>query len=165
MFTEHDVRVVKHAGPTITSITVAAGHAIYPGEPLKVATVYAGLFATGDPVYAVDIMLGISRKEATHTSAANGTVEIITMIPMKTVLRWTATNTTKVNTQAKIDALNMDWVCCDYTDPAYTIDEDQADDPNLNGLGIIGGDPVKFTLDVIVSAFVTFAAPTPTSQP
>lgn len=156
MFTENDIQVVKHPGPTMTFLSDSSATGMYYGEPVKLVTVYAGLFETGDPVIGTDAMMGIVRKQSSHTSAADGEVEVITMIPGRTVLRWNSENS--VATQGAIDDLQGD-VCVSVIATNYYLD-DNDDDPNVHGFGIIGGDPVKYTLDTFVSLLVTFGAPT-----
>lgn len=158
MFTENDIQVVKHPGPTMTFLSDTSATGIYPGEPLKLVTVYAGLFESGDPEVGTDAMMGIARKASSHTSAADGTVEVITMIPGRTILRWNSESSGHVDTQAKIDNLQGDVFSCSISTNFYLDSDD--DDPNVHGFGVIGGDPIKYTLDTFVSLLITFGAPT-----
>lgn len=159
MFDENDVKIVKGGGPTIGMAVYLGAVAILPGEPVKLNNQYALQFATDAPIVGTDLMLGIAHNTSTHTSTVSGRVEITTILPMRTVLRWNAETTTRVNTQAKINALRNSWITCDLTGTTFTIDEDDTSQYEINGLGVIGGDPVEFTLDVLVSALCTFAAP------
>lgn len=167
MFNENDVQVIKHPGPVTTYLSedytsATRSVTLKPGEPVKVKAEYAALLATGDPEAGSgkDMMLGIVQKEGTETSGAEGYVEVITMIPNRTVLKWHMKTPGNKNTQALIDDMINDWIVCDLTSTKFTIAEDDADDPDVNGLGIIGGDPVAGTLNTYVSARVTFQAPT-----
>ena len=159
MFDENDVKVVKGGGPTVKFLSDASATAINQGEPVKLVTKYAGLLADGDPEVGTDLMLGVTHKASTHTSTVDGVVEVTTLLPMRTVLRWNATATTTVNTQALIDAMLNDWKTCGLSGTTFTIDEAESDDSAVHGFGIIGGDPKEYTLDVFVQALVTFAAP------
>lgn len=164
MFNENDVQIVKHAGPTVKFVSQDTDSAtrstiLQAGEPVKVSTAYAALLASGDPEVGSDMMLGIVRKTGTETSAAEGHVEVMTIIPSRTVLKWRMHTPGNMATQALIDADIGDWFTCDLTGTAFTIDEDDDDDPNVNGLGVIGGDPVEGTLNVYVNAMVTLQAP------
>jgi hypothetical protein len=132
MFDENDIIVVKHAGPTFWRPVVAVATAMPPGTPLKVNAAAALALATGDPEIGTDVFLGIAQNTSTHTSALAGVVNIISMIPMLTVLRWHAQTSSNINTAAKIAALVNDWYTCDLTGTVYTIDENDADAPTTN---------------------------------
>lgn len=172
MFTENDVKVVLNAGGTRVCLaedwtTGGETVSLKPGEVVKVGgtgTNFATIIATGDPEVATDELIGVVKKEGTHTSTADGEVEVITLIPVKTVLRAKATTSTNVDTQTELDGLKLDWVCFDLTGSSgtngiITIDEDEATDPNVHGLQIIDGDINDYTLDVIVHAMACSAGP------
>jgi hypothetical protein len=169
--TFNDIKVIKNPGTaytfeasdrTTSSVTVS----MKPGEPVKIHSTneFVVPLETGDPEISTDQFVGIVRKESTESSTVDGKVEVITLVPMSTVLRGKATTSTNINTVAKILALKNDWVCFDLTASSgtngiFTIDENEGDDPNNHGLMILDGDPVGYTLDVIVHANATIAAP------
>jgi len=165
-----DFTVIKHGGAvrvhdTDDRTTSSEDAAMLPGEPIKSNTpASAGEFAiklaTGDPEVATDMMLGIAAKQSTETSSAEGEVEYISLIPNQTVLRAKAHTATNVNTAAKLLALKGHWVTCDLTSSAFTVNEDEATDPNVHGFQILGGDIVKGTLDFVVSSLATQAGTT-----
>jgi len=164
---ENDIKVVKHPGGTIEynaedRTTSGLSATMKPGEPVKVGGTgnnFVTLLATGDPEAGTDEFVGIVRKESTETLTVDGKVEVVTLIPVKTTLRAKAETPTSINTAAKILALTLDWVTFDYDDTNFEIDENENSDPDVHGLQIIAGDPDGLTLDVIVSARVTSAAP------
>lgn len=161
MFNENDIKVVKGGGSTVVFNT-AANQAIKPGEPCKISGANVIIFADSDPEAGTDIMVGIAHKTSTDTASVAGKVEITTMIPMQTVLRWNVTTPANINTQAKIDAMVNYWKSADYeiaATGAFTLD-DAEDDPDTHGFGVIGGDPIGLTLDTYVSMRVTWASPT-----
>lgn len=169
---KNDIQIVKGVGETRTiqtqDRTSSSQTAVYePGEPLKMGTIpYAIALATGDPEIGTDEFLGITRKQSTDTSTADGTVEYKSVLAGATQIRGKATTTTNVNTQAKIDALTGNWIAIDVTGAGtngstgvFTLDENETSDPNVHGFKILGGDPVKFTLDCLVHANASEAAP------
>jgi len=172
MFTENDIKVVRAGGPTRVCITEdrttsSENATVKPGEPVKkggATTNYVLTLATGDPEVGTDEFVGIARKESTETSTVDGEVEVISIIPIRTLLRGKATTSGNIDTQTELDGVKMDWVCFDDTASSgtngiFTIDEDEADDPDVHGLCIIDGDINDYTLDVIVHAMATSAAP------
>lgn len=159
MFNENDVKIVKGGGPVVKFLSFASSTVIYAGHPVKVSTKYAVNLATDAPKVGTDVMLGVTHKQATHSSTVDGVVEVTTLIPNKTVVRWNAETPSRVNTQSQIDALLNNWITCDLNTGVFTINEDDANAYETNGLGVIGGDPVEGTLDVFVNALCTFAAP------
>lgn len=158
----NDIKVVQNPGPTRTydvdDRTSSSAILINPGEPCKVSTNYVIALATGDPEVGTDEMVGIARSTSTETSTVDGTVEIVTILP-QTVLRGDATTSTNVNTAAKLLGLKNDWVAFDLVGTTYTIDEDEATDPNVHGLKVVDGDFEDFWLDVIVHMNASELAP------
>ena len=172
MFRENDVKVVAHGGTTRVykaedTDTASRSLSMKPGEPVKVGGTgsnFAILLATGDPESGTDEMLGIVRKESTETASVDGEVEVVTLIPVKTVLRAQPTTSTSINTQVKLDALKLDWVSFDLTALAgtngiFTIDADEGSDVSNHGLQIIDGDINTGDIDVITHGQATSAAP------
>lgn len=159
---QDDVKVIKNPGTAYLFEVESRGTSgvsatIKQGEPVKLASTttseYLIILATGDPEQGTDQFVGIAKKESTETSALGGKVEIVTLLPMSTVLRAKATTSDNVDTAAEILALKNDWVCFDYT-TAFTIDENEGTDPDAHGLMIIDGDPVEKTLDVFIHPHV-----------
>jgi len=164
----NDVKIVKHAGPALELLAEDRDTASYrsasmkPGEPVVKGGTggnFAEIVNDGGPLVGSHEFIGIVKKESTETSSADGTVEVATIVPGLTVLRANATTSANINTQAKINALVGDWVCFDWDGTNFTIDEDEGDDPNTHSLKILDGDPVAGTLDVLVHALATIAAP------
>ena len=147
----NDLKIVKHGGDTVKFRTDAASTAILFGEPTMIGgggDNYAIALTNGKPVIATDEFLGIAQSVGTHTSTLDGTVLIEVPQTNKSVIRGKATDTTNINTDAKLLALLNDNVAFDLTGTTYTIDEDS--DGNTQGLRIRDGDIVKGTLDVVV---------------
>lgn len=160
-----DISVVKGGGPVRVHdvddrTTSGLARAIYAGEPIKSDTpATAGEFAipvaAGDPEVGTDILLGIPSRDSDETSTADGEIEYITLLPNRTVIRGKGTTAGNIDTAAELLALKGHWVCFDDTSSVYSIDENEATDPNVHGLQIIGGDIVKGTLDCVVSSLCT----------
>jgi hypothetical protein len=164
-----DVKVIRGQGPIRRSrvddrTTSGTTATIKYGEPIKrggTGNNFAILLATGEPQVGSTIqpMLGIAQSESTETSSADGIVAFYSVIPGRTELRAKATTSSNINTDAKILALEHDYVTFDLVSGVFTIDEDEGDDPNVRGLQILRGDSTALTLDVLVHALVTEAAP------
>jgi len=165
---ENDVKVIKNGGEvreyraedqTTASYRSAT---IKAGEPVVVGGTgnnFAEIAGTGGPLVGTHEFIGISAAESDDTSSADGHVLVQTIKPAQTVLQGNANTSTNVNTQTKINALVNDWVTFDYDGTNFTIDEDEGSDPNVHSLKIVDGDPVKGTLDVLVHAMASEAAP------
>ncbi len=124
-----------------------------PGEPVKRSTYYATFLESDDPQVGTDEVLGVVAKESTETSTVDGEVEVVTLIPGQTVWRMNPLTSTNINTAAKLLAYLNNAVQGDWNSGYGTywyIDEDQTNDPNVNGFRIVGGDYEKLTLDAIV---------------
>ena len=162
---QDDIKVVKNPGTvriyqTSDWITEPSRSAtMKPGEPVKDCPDghQATLIEDGDPALGTDVFLGIIDAESTDTSMADGEVKVVTLIT-GTVLRG------KANTAGNLTAANLllyynNNVLFNVASGAFTIDENLADDPNVNGLRIIAGDVKMGTLDVIPHFMVTEHAP------
>lgn len=120
---------------------------------------------TGAPVVGSDEVLGLARKQGTETSSADGNVEVIGFIPGLTVTRGYATTSTNVNTATKLAALIGEWIYIDITaltstNGHFTFDENEDNsEPNKGSFKIIDGDIIKYTVDCLIHANVTWAAP------
>ena len=145
---------------TTSSVTAA----INPGEPLKIASTedFVIPFLTGDGEIATDTFVGLARKLSTETSTVDGVVEYIMPIPGRTILRGKATTAANVDSVSEIEDLVGNYVAVDVTTNTgtngdFTIDEDEASDPNGNMLLILRGNAVKSTLDCLVHVLATAA--------
>ena len=141
-----------------SSITAA----INPGEPLKISGVFLIPLATGDPEIGTDAFAGLARKQSTESATVNGVVEVLVPIPGKSIIRGQATDSSAVDTDAEILALVGNYVNADNTTLAttngdFTIDENEASDPNGNAFMIMRGNAVKGTLDCLVHVLSTIA--------
>jgi hypothetical protein len=164
---ERDIEIVKNPGGVLTfqaedRNTSGLSATMKYGEPVKVAGTgsnFVQLLATGDPEISTDEFVGIVNKESTETASADGEVEVQTLIPFLSVLRGKATTSGNIDTASELLGVINDWVTFDYASSTFTIDEDEGSDPNVHGLCIITGDINDGTLDVIVHANATHAAP------
>jgi hypothetical protein len=136
--------------------TSSATATIKAGEPVKQSNSnYALLLATGDPEQGTDAFIGIAHNESTETSTAEGWLDVDIVVPYITRLRGRATTSANINTAAKLLGVLQDSVTFDLTSGAFTIDEDEGDDPNVHSLVIVDGDIAKGTLDVYVKPLAT----------
>lgn len=148
---KYDVEIVKTGGAHEVTFLTAAATSLYPGDPVKKNGDYVTRVATGDPEIGTDEFIGVCLNASTDTASAAGEVRVMVFAP-DTVGRIKATTSGNVDTDAKINALKMHSVAFDVDSTTVTIDEDEADDPNVHGLYIIGGDKDKGTLDFIVNS-------------
>jgi len=159
-----DIEVIKGRGPVRVAkvddrTTSGTSATLKAGEPLKKSGNFAILCATGDPEVGTDEFLGVAAAESTETSTADGQVSYLSIVPGLTELRGKATTPGNMDTDAELLGLLGDYVAFDLTAGVFTIDEDEGDDPNVHGLKIVAGDIVRGTLDVLVHALATEAAP------
>lgn len=160
-----DIKIIKHPGPTRVydvddRTTSGAAASIKPGEPVKKGGSgdnFVILLATGDPEIGTDEFVGVARAESTETATVDGTVEVVTLIPNRTVLRAKVTTPANIDTAAELLGIKNDSVTFDLANGIFTVDEDEGSDPNVHGLRIIGGDIVKGTVDFIVNVLATDA--------
>ncbi len=147
---KNDVKIIKTGGGREETFLTAAATTLYPGDPVKKNGDYVIRLEDGDPEIGTDEMVGVCVAASTDTASVAGTVRVFMPAP-DTVLRMKAHTSTNVNTKAKIDALKMHAVCCGVSSTTVTINEDEADDPNVHGFWIIGGDHKKGTLDFLMN--------------
>jgi len=170
MFYQNDVQVIKFPGSArlyrVDDRTTSSESVTFkPGEPISKdgsdSENYVSLIHEGEPVVGSSaIFIGICKKESTETSAANGTVEVTTVLGGITVLRGNANTATNVNTDAKWDALIGDSVTFNVTAvPIFTINEDEGDDPNVHGLKMIDADINSGKIDVLPSILACEGGP------
>lgn len=147
-----DIKIVDAGGlsavPTYRWQTEAAATAIYAGEPVKLKAAgspYVIPCADADMTLGTDVQfIGIAASDSTHTSAADGTVDVYIPFPW-IVYEAKAKTSASVDTQSEINALCGDRKIFDLTSSTYTVDEAAADAVG-NMLLVIGGDPAKKTL-------------------
>lgn len=142
-----DIRIKDAAGhnvvPTWTWQTEAAAGDLFAGEPCKLKSAgspYVIRLADGDPVIgSTTQMVGITASDSTHTSTADGTVEVY--MPLAGIVYASSAKTAAgVDTQSELDALVGDNVVLDLTSDVFTIDAAAANGAT-NGVQIVGGDP------------------------
>lgn len=161
-----DLKVIRNAGETFPfnvddRDTSGASAVFEPGEPVKIGGAgnnFIILLATGDPEIAVDIFVGVGRRQSNELAASDGVMDVITLLP-NTMIRAFATTPGNMNTAAELLGIRNDYVTFDLTGAVFTIDENEGDDPNVHGLKIKGGDIVRGTLDVIPHINVTESGP------
>lgn len=155
-----DISVIKGCGPAVEFQTEAGSTAFYAGEPVKLKAAgspYAIVCVDGDLTIGTDtVFIGIAASDSTHTASADGVVRVY-MVTATTVLRAKAKTYSTVDTQSEINALCGDRVVLDLTSSTWTIDA-AAGDNSANAFYILGGDPVRGTLDVSCRLDSAYAA-------
>ena len=159
----NDIKVIKNGYGIQEFIvedrdTSSASYTIKPGEPTKKSTNVPIILADGEMRIGSGVFIGIATTESTETKTVNGVVKI-EMVGPGTILRGGVTTTGNMNTAAELLAVKMNCVNFDLTTVYFTIDENEASDPNNNGLCILDGDIDKGTVDVAVHANTTLFAP------
>lgn len=141
-----DVRIKDDMGrplPTIEWQTEAGATDIYAGEPVKLKTAgspYVIPLATGEPVIGTTTqVIGIAATDSTHTSSADGVVQVYATLP-GVIYECAATTSTNADTASELNALVGDRVAFDLASSTYTVDENEGDAAD-HGLQIVGGDP------------------------
>jgi len=160
-----DIRISDPGGKSVNPVrrfaTVAAQGAILAGEPVKIqATVpkmyYVTLLADGDGVMtaASFYFVGIAAGDGTHTSSADGYVDVYIDLP-GTVYRARALTAANADTQAEIDSRQFYRVVIDLTSSAFTLDASAADN-RQNAFVIIGGDTTERAFDFVCAEEATW---------
>lgn len=140
----------------------ASSTRFYAGEPMNstytltagvASTHFVTVMATNKPRVATDNFQGIAAKDAEITSITNTTVIahttfVTSVIPWVTRIRGRGKVFANVDTQSEINALIFNAVDLDLTSAAYTINDTAAS--NASALQVVGGNPVKGTLDVVL---------------
>jgi len=154
---KNDIKIVSGGGEVVTLLvndrTTSSDIQIQPGEPVvKSRTNFVAHSADGTPTNASgETLWGIAQTFSTETAAADGTVEVQLVVPGQTVLRIKATTPANL-----AESIIQNAVCLDRsgtTEFAYTLDENEGDDPNVHGLLILGYDAEKGTVDCLVKAY------------
>lgn len=147
------ISIVETAGATVRQYKQEANTTILAGEPVKIGGTggnYVLRLADGDPETGTDRMVGIATSTGTATASADGVVNVLEVVPEKTVMRCAMTTPGNANTAAELLGILNDSVCIDLTSTTFTIDEDEGDDPNVHGFRIVGGDIAAGTLDFVL---------------
>lgn len=150
----NDIRIFKHGYSVMrfdTEANVTVG--IAPGDGILggtgTGTNFASLVLTGDPEQATDMFLGVSKSASTHTTAANGVIDV-ELIGPGSILEGKASTAANMDTAAKLLGLRFDFVAFDRSAATaagiLTVDEDEGTDFDVHGLCILNGDIVKGTL-------------------
>lgn len=158
-----DIQIARTAGgnvPTYRWQTDAGDADIKAGDPVKIKAAgspYVIGLADADLTIGTDTaMVGIAASASTHTASADGVVDVYIPLP-GVVYEAKAKTFANVDTQAEIDAMVGDRKIIDLTGTTYTID-DAAADGAANAFYIVGGDPVKGTLEFIIRTDATVLA-------
>jgi hypothetical protein len=142
------IEVLK--GPVFTrrfQVDAGAEGSIKPGTPLKAVGVYVAAVADGDPEVATDQFVGIASSISTETATVDGWVEVKVVIPGQTVLRG------KANTPSNLsNNYRGNHVTFDVSGSVFTIDENEASDPDVHGLVIVDQDATRGTVDFMVQS-------------
>jgi len=153
------VEIIKNPGETITlqvnDRDTSSALPILKGYPVKISSNYCIAVGDTEPVITAP-MLGIAAADSTETASVDGTVDVTTVIPGQTVLRAKATTAANMDTAAELAAFIGNTVNFDRTGSTsytFTVDENEATDPNVNGLLIVGGDIDKGTIDFMVKGY------------
>ena len=154
---QSDVTIIRTAGgnvPTYEWQTEAGEADIKAGEPVKLKSAgspYAIPCADGDNTIGTDTsLIGIAASDSSHSASEDGTVMVYVPLP-GVVYEAKAKTGTNVNTEAKILAMVGDRKVFDLTSGVYTVDDGAADGA-ANGIVVVGGDPVKETLQFLIRA-------------
>jgi hypothetical protein len=153
---KNDIKIIDSADAIVIKENVASGAAnsLHAGDAVKKNGNYVVRIATGDPEIGTDEGFGICVSESTDTAAADGNVNVMYPIAGKTIMRCKATDSTGLNTAAKLLGLQGDCITLDLTSTTITIDEDEGDDPNVHGLKVVGGSVANGTLDFVMQSGV-----------
>ncbi len=161
----NDYQIIKGAGEVRSyqvddRDTSGVSNTFKAGEPLKkggAGNNFVIRLADGDPEVSTDEMIGVCAAESTESATADGTVDVTTLKPGQTVIRGKATTATNIDTAAELRDVIGDWVAGDLTGDIHTIDENEGDDPNVQGFKILDGDTSTGTLDVLIHSMATEA--------
>jgi hypothetical protein len=150
-----DISIVRRpydSIPTMTFQTAASATAIEAGEPVKLSAAGAVdviLLETLDLTIGTDTaFIGITATDSTHTAGAVGLVDVYMPLP-GVVYEMAATTAANVDTAAEILALQNDRVVMTLAGGVFTLDENAGDGAN-NAFMIVGGDPIRSTLEFII---------------
>ena len=144
-----DLKIVDLGGrvnPVVRSFFVPSGKgAIKSGEPVRIAHEAAagvGLYVVpledNRPLTTNTYFLGIAASDASHTSSANGRVDVY--LDLDGQVYGAAPKTADAaNSRVKIDSYMFYRIVIDLTSSKYTAD--LASDDQTRGFVVVGGDP------------------------
>lgn len=160
----NDIKVLSSGGasqlPVLRWKTSKLETTINPGEPVMfnsgIANTndYVIALTDGKPLVGTDYFVGIAASTSTHTSSADGYVDVYQPIS-GAVYRAKAKSTTAADTQSEVDDLVGKHTLFDLTASTYTIDTAASDDIN-NGLLIVGGNPSNNEVDFQINPRATY---------
>lgn len=160
-----DIRVIDVGGkinvPVRTFPTRSGTTAILAGEPVGISPSGAGAavnpyvvaLADNTPVKGTDYFLGIAAAAGTHTSSADGYVDVYLDLP-GTVYAAKAKTPSTWNTQKLVDNETFYRIVFDLTSSSYTADV--ASDAVGRGLAIVGGDYTTYTVYFVANDGATW---------
>lgn len=160
----NDFKFVKGKGPAQQwqvddRTTSGAGQTIKFGEPLIISTTAQYVIIPTGEFGKVnsDQLVGLANGESTELSAANGTVNVATFLPGRSVIRGKEETAASADTQAEINALINDAILGQNSTArssagTFYFRSSAADNPNLYAFVIVDGDPTNKTLDCMVMA-------------
>jgi hypothetical protein len=130
--------------------TTSSDTQILAGEPVKLGSTNNVVHvADGEPTNAAP-MWGIALTDSTETATVDGTVDVLIVEPIRTVLRTKYTAGSTVN-----NGVLYDTVTYDVVGGVYTVDADEGTDPNVHGLQIMDFDTAEGTVDYTVRSYAT----------
>jgi hypothetical protein len=154
---KNDIKIVSGGGEVVSMLvddrTTSSDIQIQPGEPVcKSNTNFVIHAADGTPTNASgETLWGIAKTFSTETTSAEGSVDVQLVVPGVTVLRIKATTPANLAQSIIQNAVTLDRT--GTTEFAYTIDENEGDDPNVHGLIILSYDSEKGTVDCLVKGY------------
>lgn len=145
-----DLRIVDLGGNNVTPVRrfiVKAGKdSINAGEPVRIAHeattggFYVIRLLDAEPVIQQAYFLGIAANAASHTSSADGTVDVYLDQP-GTIYAASPKTANDANTQAKLDSYLFYRIVIDRTSNKFTAD--LAADSATRAFVVIGGNPER----------------------
>ena len=145
--------------PVRTFPTRAGSTAILAGEPLVIAQTaaviqpYVIVLTDGLPLVGNDYFVGFAANASSHTSSADGYVDVYLDTP-GTVYAAKAKTTTTWNTQKLVDNQTFYRIVFDLTTSTYTADI--AASTGTRGLLTVGGDYTTYTVYFTASDAATW---------
>ena len=147
-----DIRIQDTGGRNVVPVRrfpVESGQtAINAGEPVMVATageldapldVYVIALTDGLPLSTNSYFVGIAAADGTHTSSADGYVDVYLDLPG--IIYAAKQKNTAGLSQAEIDLGTFKRYVFDLTSSSYTLDDTGTAVSSNNGLIIVGGNP------------------------
>jgi len=160
-----DIKIVDVGGKNVVPVRtfqVKSGKgSINAGEPVRLAHEAAagtGFYVVpledGKGTVANMYFLGIAANNATHTSAADGTVDVYLDLP-GTIYRVKAKTAASADSTADINSRLFYRYVIDLTSSTYTLDE-AGGDGTTNAFIVVGGDPATSSFDFVCADIATW---------